>query len=251
MRHVRTHAIAAALLAAALAASAPLASAGFVSDWRASSGLFPDQISPAYTLFDEASPENPILSGGVLTLGSSPNSERMFYIQLEPLVDTSQPFYLEAKVKLVSGSSSDPSRGPINFLLTTAPGVGNTLHIDTDVVFFNSSANTRGPSAVVQTDDAFHTYRIDYNGAGTFTLRYDTNPVPILSASTFADLAFNGSQKRLSFGEGSILAQGTSQWEYVQHNALAVPEPESFALLLAGLALVVFAARRQRARAAS
>jgi hypothetical protein len=101
-------------------------------------GLFPNPISPPYTLFDEASPENPALAGGILTLSTSTNSERMFYVQLEPIVDTSGPFFIEARLRFVSGSSSHPSRGPISIVLTTAPNVGTSLQIDQDRVFFNT-----------------------------------------------------------------------------------------------------------------
>ena len=230
------------LLLSGFASQAALA--GFVSNYQASSGLFPDQISPPYTLTDTASPENPALSGGILTLGTSADAERMSYIQLEPIVDTSGPFFIEARIRFVSGSSSHAARAPVSIALTTAPNIGNTLFIDLDRVFFNTGEVTAGPSALVDTDGAFHTYRIDYSGAGALALAYDG--VPVLAGATFASPGFNGPQERISWGMGSVLSFGTSDWQVFRHNALAVPEPQSYVMLVAGLGLLGFAARRKR-----
>jgi PEP-CTERM motif-containing protein len=231
------------LLLSAMASQEALA--GFVSDYQASSGLFPNQISPPYTLIDTADPEAPALSGGVLTLGTSSNSESMFYTQLEPIVDTSGAFFIEARVRFVSGSSSSTARAPITISFTTAPNVGNALFIGLDRVFFNTAEATAGPSALVDTNGAFHTYRIDYSGAGALTLAYDG--VPVLAGTTFTSASFNGAQERIAWGELSILAFGTSEWQFFRHNALAVPEPQTYALLAAGLGLLGFVVRRRLA----
>lgn len=171
----------------------------------------------------------------------------MFYIQREPIVDTSGPFFIEARLRFVSGSSSLASRAPISIAFTTAPNIGTTLFIGLDRVFFNTGDATAGPSAVVDTNGAFHTYRIDYDGAGALSLAYDGNTV--LAGATFTSASFNGPQERIAWGEGSILAFGTSEWQYFQHNALAVPEPSSAALLGLGLAGIVACGWRRRRQA--
>ena len=38
--------------------------------WDGASGLLPDEIIPAWTLVDTASPEDPILTGGILTIAT-------------------------------------------------------------------------------------------------------------------------------------------------------------------------------------
>ena len=63
-----------------LAASIPLtARAGYVSDWEGGSRLYPDQISPAYSLTDNALTP-PSLSEGVLTMcDPEPFFNRQYY----------------------------------------------------------------------------------------------------------------------------------------------------------------------------
>lgn len=225
--------------------ASPQAVAGFVSDYQASSGLFPDEISPPYTLTNTADTEVPFFSGVNLRISTSlPDDEVMFYGHSGSVLDTSGAFYVEARVRLVSGSSLSAVRAPITIAITTSPGVGNSFFIDHDAMFFNLSSGAAGPSHLADTNDGFHTYRIQYDGLQTLTLLYDNAPTP-LTASTFNDASFNGPQPRINWGEGTILEFGTSDWEYFTHNALAVPEPQSYALLLAGLALLGFQQRRK------
>src|SRR5687767_345837 len=66
----RVHVLASAFAVAGFLACAPAVQAGFVSEWNAGSGLRPDQISPPWTLTDTATPEDPVLSAGVLTLSA-------------------------------------------------------------------------------------------------------------------------------------------------------------------------------------
>lgn len=231
----------AALTLVALAAASGPAAAGYISSWSAASGLYPDQISPPYSLFD-SSPADPVLAGGVLTVSTSAQLQQMYYRQLDPIVDTSGPFFIEARVRLASGAASDPSRAPISITFTTAPNVGNVLHIDHDSVFFLKDNLVFDTKVAVDTNDAFHKYRIVYDGAGGLTLSWDDTE--ILTGETFFSTAANGPTERITWGQSSQLAFGTSEWVYFTHNALAVPEPQTYLMLLAGLGLLGFAARR-------
>lgn len=233
--------LAALTLVALTAASAP-AAAGYVSSWDAASGLFPDQISPPYSLFDSNPTVDPVLAGGVLTVSTSAQLQQMYYRQLDPIVDTSGAFFIEARVRLVSGAASDPSRAPISITFTTAPNVGNVLHIDHDSVFFLKDNLVADTKVAVDTNDAFHKYRIEYDGAGGLTLSWDDTE--ILTGETFFSTAANGPTERITWGQSSQLAFGTSEWAYFTHNALAVPEPQTYALMLAGLGFLGFLRRR-------
>ncbi len=72
---------------------------------------------------------------------------------------------IEARVKLGSGSTSAATRAPIVVAATTSPNVGSALWIGEDEIFINNADFVKGPTANVDTDDAFHTYRIEVTGA--------------------------------------------------------------------------------------
>ncbi len=207
-----------------LLAAWPSARAGGVSDWEASSGLYPDQISPPYTLYNTG-PASNTLGSGYLTMSTYTNFTYNYYVQYSPIVDTSGSFYVEAGVREISGSTSSDAREPIGIFITTAPGVGNALWIGDGRVFLLSSVNTRGPTAYVPTSDTFHTYEIDVAASGGLTV-YDDG-TQILTGNTFYSVSANGDQERIAWGDGTESAYGTSEWTFVRHDALAasVPEP--------------------------
>ena len=95
--------------------------APFVSDWNATTGLLPDDASPAWTLFDGAEPEQPSLADGVLTIETSDDLENIYYIQTEPLLDVTLPFVLETRMRFASGSSTAATRATGFIAFTTVP----------------------------------------------------------------------------------------------------------------------------------
>jgi hypothetical protein len=223
--------------------------AGFISNWNAPSGVLPNQIATPWTLFEDATPELPVLSGGVLTLSTTPDAERMIYSHSGSTVDMSGNFYIEARLKRVSGSTSSPNRAPISIGFTTTGSFGNILFIGNDEVFFINSGDVKGPTASVQTDDAFHTYRIEVSSIGGITLLRDN--MAILSASTINNVGLNGSVPIVFWGDGTLLAQGVSEWQSFEHNVLAapaaIPEPSSLALLGFGaLSMLGYRVRTRR-----
>jgi hypothetical protein len=207
------------LAASALAALLGTVRAQSVVTYDASSGTFPE--SPCWKLVDTASPENPLVQGGALVLSTSAASENMHYLWESSLFFPSTLVF-EARLKLVSGSSTSSVRAPLVLGFTLSPAVGNSLFVDHDQIFVLASNTVKGASAVVDTNDAFHTYRIEVTGTSAGSLLevyYDAETTPRIQDVLIDDSSVNGPVPRLYFGEGSVLAFGTGEWQLVSHNA--------------------------------
>jgi len=79
-----------------------------IATWYASSGLLPTQASPAWTLTDNANPEDPVLLDGVLTIATSAQGETMLY-EMEgaaAALPASGPYWMEATMQYVSGNAA-------------------------------------------------------------------------------------------------------------------------------------------------
>jgi hypothetical protein len=200
--------------------------APFSADWEAYSALTPEQVCPPWTLTDSADPEDPVLAGDLLTLATSADAENMSYLQTAPAVAMPETFVFEARVRVVSGASSGANRAPGFVGFTTAPGVGGLFFLAADEIFLTAAGDTKGASALVDTDDTLHTYRIVVDGtaAGSpITVFYDG--VPTLTGALYADAPSLGPVERVFWGEGSNLAFGTLEWERVRHNAAVCVPP--------------------------
>jgi hypothetical protein len=185
--------------------------------WQASSGLFPDQGTRPWTLTDTAEPEEPLLSAGVLTLATDTDAEIIFYGQTAEHVSIPSDLVIETTLQVVSGSTSSNARGSVIVAFTLAPGFGNSLHIGVDDIFLLDDNNLRGDSAVVETDDGFHTYRIEVDSSGEVVVFYDG--VMTLSSSSFVSLPANGLDPRVIWGLASTVSRGEVDWLSIEHNA--------------------------------
>lgn len=208
-------------LSGALASIALVAAVAEVAaspaEWTSASGLLPTQVCPAWTLVDEASPENPSLAaGGPLTLSTDVTAEDMFYRQSPPLITfpAGTTTTIEAGVRFVSGSNDLASRRAIGIFFNTG-SLANTLYIGQDEAFLLTGVVTAGPSASVQTDDAVHTYRIEIATDNTIAVFYDGVVAPILTGSMFAD----SSPAQVAWGDGTGNAFGVSEWTFFRHDA--------------------------------
>ncbi len=183
--------------------------------YDASTGLLPDETCPKWTLWDTANPENPLVSDGKLVISTSENSENMIYIQTDLTIP--YPLIIEARVKRLSGSTISTGRDAIAIGFTTEPNVGNTLYIGDDEIFILDGRISRGDVALVDTDNSFHNYRIEVDSTGSIQVFYDD--VLELTGTTFNYAGTHGPVERIYWGELSIWAWGTSDWELVKHNA--------------------------------
>jgi hypothetical protein len=124
---------------------------------------------------------------------------------------------LEARVRVISGTAT--------IYFVTAQGVENFLSIGTDEIFVNSGARTnRGATVHVDTDDAFHTYRIEVHGVtngSTFEVFYDGTPTLIGS------LYFQDEDQQTEIFWGSY-PKGESLWQSFRHSGSTTPTLSAF-----------------------
>lgn len=218
--------------------------------WSASSGLLPDQAGLGWALNDTASPEVPVLSNGVLTLQTSTSSELLYYSLDGAALDLGgpTPYWIEGRVQYVSGGqTSGWWRAPIFFAIRGDNGVLATLEIRNDLIFIRKGDNSLAQQAVVDTNDAFHTYRLEVAGtnAGSMVNVYQDGALVLSDDAAFS----TSGAARVFWGDASGLAYGRSDWEYVSTNLAAVPEPATAALGLAGLGVIALRARRRQRNA--
>ncbi|MBL8379692.1 MAG: PEP-CTERM sorting domain-containing protein [Burkholderiales bacterium] len=206
--------------------------------WTAASGLLPDQVDARMALTDTATPEAPVLSGGVLTIATSSNPEFLFYSQGGTDLVVPATLTIEATMRLGAGSSSQTGttapRSYASIVFLTATSVGNALFFGPDRLFLLTGPDNLGPEVIVDTDDAFHDYVIRVSGS---TIDVYQDSILVLSGSQFTGGIFSGVDARIAFGDGTLAAQGTSLWTRFAHNASAsqVPEPATLFLALAAL----------------
>lgn len=235
---------AAALGTALLMLGAP--ASAIEATWSASTGLLPDQAGLGWALTDNASPEAPVLDGGVLALQTSSSSELMYYNLTGAALDMSAgaPYWIEGRVKYVSGGqTSGWWRAPIVFGIRADNGVTATLEIRNDLIFIRKGDNTLAQQAVVDTNGDFHTYRLEVAGSsvGSLVQVYQDGQLVLSQAAAWD----TSSSANVFWGEASTLAYGRSEWTYVSTNLAAVPEPATAALGLAGLGVIALRARRR------
>lgn len=191
-------------------------------DYHASSNQFPQDVCAAWVPVDTADPEEPALSAGLLRVSTSTNAENQYYGVNAPNLGYPAKFVVEARMQLISGSAATPSRAPAFVGFVLGPALQkNLLQIANGEIFLLSAENTKAASAAVATTDALHVYRMEVDTAlGTVEVFYDGQSK--LTGVTFADP--NGGTPYVNFGEGSNFATGTSDWDYVTHNAYVCAE---------------------------
>ncbi len=232
---------------AALCAAASFSAQALVTVWNGSSGQLPEEADANWVLTDEGG-GSPSFAGGVLTIQTSGgHAARQFYRMTNTDFSVGTPYWLEAEMKFVSGSqTSGWWRAGGHMSIRQENGLMAILEIRQDFIYLRDADNHSTKQASVDTDDAFHVYKLEVLGDTTSSLvnvYQDGNLV--LSDTSLYSGPSGGS---VLFGEASTLATGTTEWIRVSHNVAAVasvPEPETYALMLAGLGLVGFAARRR------
>lgn len=195
--------------------SADLAPSNTVT-WSGTEGLPSSDCAP-WTLLETADTETPTLASGVMTLTTSPDGEFMFYNQGDAELITPATLVIEARVRFVSGSSTNTARtvAAVGFRIG-ANRKRNTLYIADGEIFLLSDASTKGNAASVATKDALHTYRIEVD-TSTGAIAVLRDGTPTLTGSTFE--VADSLTPTILFGDANGSAGGTTEWASVSHNA--------------------------------
>jgi len=206
--------------------NAPSPAIGATVRYDATTGLYPDQACSPWQYVSDGSAA-PTLYSDALEITTSRTRQPSYYIQRtttlqepnNPPLSFPDPFVIETRMRLLTGASTDASRGPAGLGFTTSTDLGNTLYWDNGKMFLLKGANESSPPALVDTS-SFHTYRIEVTQDGNITVSYDGSPV--LAGS---EVTQDGNAPEIYWGNPSILAYGQSQWAYVSHNASTMPCP--------------------------
>ena len=181
--------------------------------WTAASGMYPTNVNPPWFL--SGYPGTPVLDPGALRLRGT--NSYLGYFQGDSGrsdldLDIPTNLVLEARVRLVSGTAK--------IYFVTQLGVENWLSIGADEISVNAGARTvRGAAASVDTDDAFHTYRVEVHGVttgSTFQVFYD-GILTLTGALYFQD---EGQFPEIFWGSYPI---GESLWQSFKHNGSTTP----------------------------
>jgi hypothetical protein len=189
--------------------------------WEASSGQLPEDACPPWTA--SIGDSVPLIVDGSLRIRTADCPENAYYHQSGE--DIAIPGMLEVELKLRLETRGE-CVGPCGHFrdagfvgVTTAPHVGTALWVGDDEIFITNGECNGITSVAVDTKLTAHVYRILVDFTGEVTIEYDGTPV--LTGHTYHSTNDYGSVPRIAWGEASILAFGTTHWEYVRHNAHA------------------------------
>jgi hypothetical protein len=223
--------------------------------WDASSGLFPDQVTPvggSIVLQDNSSQNVALNTGlGALTFpGDTILNSTLFYrLNLgdgglsAPSNPLQNGYVLHFNFRVDSSIQTDDRRGAVSVTMRTGQS-RYSMTVGVDYVRLIRDFETGSPLATVDTNDAFHAYRLEVDGvAPGSAIRLFQDGSLVLTASTGILDPGESSDIAFSFGESSGIARGTTQWR--SFSVVAVPEPSSALFLgLAALSSILLARRR-------
>jgi hypothetical protein len=202
---------------------APVTRASIVS-WVASSG-FPQTSSMPWLYYREPM-ESATIQGDMLRLATDLPGARATYFQEYDVLSVPDNLVIEATMRFVSGNTTTPTVAGTGagIYFYTEKGVANRLWIDKDSIFVNAGSRFfRGPALALDTDSAFHTYRIEFRGkeeGSRFDVFYDE--IYALSGTLYSD--DEDQEPEIAWGDITYEASGISEWKSFSHNA-GVSEP--------------------------
>lgn len=244
-----------ALVAALGVAGALQPVAAAVVTWYAAGGQTPDVAVPQWDLVDNANPENPVLSGGMLSLGGTAMPEQMYYTMAAANTDFSAgpTYWLEARLRVNTQSlTSGWWRAPVSMGIGFAGGGFAVFELRRDYVYLRNGDNSVGAfNNLVDTDSDFHLWRMEVLGStvGSIVNVYQNGNLVLSDNSVYN----TGGSSTVFWGDASIIAGGSSDWTYVSTNLARITSPDPTpvsspgTMALASLAMLAAAWVRRRA----
>jgi len=188
----------------------------FNSFWVGSSGLLPEETCTPWSLTNDPGVEVPTFRGDSLRFFVNYWDEVMYYRHLDSDLTFLDTTVIEACMRVEGGVTFDTLEYIGQIAFTVMPDTGNILQIGFDTIFVLSGPGTKGQQAAVDTQDEFHTYRIEiYNKSG-FSVFYDDSLV--ITGSVFADTSW-WDEPSIGWGKMSNQCDGATRWFSVKHNA--------------------------------
>jgi len=189
------------------------------STWTAASGRVPGNVCPTWLLANTAALETPHLEGDTLVMSTSTYTDIMYYEQSGTAISIPDTLRIEFRMKLVAGGGTGPAYAPFATVFIVAANKGNRLWIGPDEIFLWSADGVKGASASVDTDNDFHTYRIEVVGGTSVSVYYDD--APTLSGAIYTSAAF-GLDPTIRFGDCGDSEFGTEKLLLFRHNGYAI-----------------------------
>lgn len=197
-----------------------LSAPAFNSIWESSSGVRPDAACPSWDA--DINDSLPQFTAGAMRIHTPAFSKNAYYSQSDTSLVVPDTLIVEARLRFGDGVEDIGPCGHYRqaaFVAVTAGGAdGTALWIGNDEIFIPLGQCDGINRISTPTTDAAHTYRIVLVAGDVSVYR---DGILSLTGHTYHSVPDFGSAPAILWGEGSILAYGTSYWESVKHNAHA------------------------------
>ncbi len=208
--------------------------------WYACSGRNPTNTDPDWDYLRVSTSKDTYHTNGAWFIDTATIGENLYWRKTGIAARFPSNGVIEFCMKMGPGSTTSGARGWVSVTFTRGDGRLATLQFTSSQVWFNTADLTAGTKVTTPTSDDFHTWRIEFNGTpgADNSVRLFKDRVQIGTGTMFADATRD--EPALSFGEGSVLATGTSEWLFFRHTSSAGPalvindQPDSLSAPFAG-----------------
>ncbi len=189
------------------------------ASWYGSSQALPELTCPEWELVRLNGSPTPFMIGDTLSIVMSDISQDCFYRQTADALSIPDIWVIEFRMQYVSGSTISTTQAPLTIMFVRPGETGNMLWIGTDQIFMWSAPNVVTPSVSLDTDDAFHTYRVEVEISGAIRVYYDN--VLTITGNTFNWSVLGPAS--INWGDGSPSSQASTKWTMFRHNGFISP----------------------------